>query len=133
MKYFLVKTDPKEYPVEKFAKEGETVWDGVRNAQAIKCIRSMRVGDKVFVYHSQGQNAIRGLAEVVSPPKTDEQNPSLWVVRLKYVKSFSPPLVSLEMVRQSGLFGSLPLVRQPRLSVMELPTEFVSWLKDKLI
>jgi predicted RNA-binding protein with PUA-like domain len=27
------------------------VWDGVTNAQAVRVIRGMRPGDRVFIYH----------------------------------------------------------------------------------
>ena len=60
MNYFLAKTDPETYSVDDLEKDRTTVWDGVRNPQALRAIREMRPGDKVFVYHSQGEAAILG-------------------------------------------------------------------------
>ncbi|GER91475.1 hypothetical protein KDW_56370 [Dictyobacter vulcani] len=48
MAYFLAKTDPETYSIEQFAQDKETVWDGVRSAQALQAIRAMRPGDLVF-------------------------------------------------------------------------------------
>src|ERR1022692_93991 len=69
MRYFLAKTDPETYTVDQLAKEKKTVWDGVMNPQAVRAIREMRPGDKVFIYHSGGQAAIVGLAKAISEPR----------------------------------------------------------------
>ncbi len=38
MAYFLAKTDPETYSLAQLEHDGETTWDGVRNAQAIRVI-----------------------------------------------------------------------------------------------
>jgi len=58
MPYFLAKTDPDTYTIDQLEKEKQTVWDGVTNPQAVRAIREMRPGDKVFMYHSGGASAI---------------------------------------------------------------------------
>ena len=58
MQYFLAKTDPETYSIDNLEKEKKTVWDGVRNPQAVRAIRDMRPGDKVFIYHSGGLSAV---------------------------------------------------------------------------
>jgi len=75
MPYFLAKTDPDTYTIDQLEKEKQTVWDGVTNPQAVRAIREMRPGDKVFMYHSGGASAIVGMAEVVSSPRDDPKNP----------------------------------------------------------
>lgn len=130
MKYYLAKTDPKTYSVEHFAKDKRTKWDGVRNAQAIRYIKDMKVGDGVYIYHSQGETTIRGLAKVVSKPEPDPKLPSSWVVELELKEVFGEPYVTLADIKHSGKFGSLPLIRQPRLSVMPIPDTFVTWFKE---
>src|SRR5260370_40216416 len=77
MKYFLAKTDPETYSVGQFEKARKTVWDGVKNPQAVRAIREMRPGDKVFIYHSGGEAAVVGLAKVASEPRPDPKNPKL--------------------------------------------------------
>ena len=69
MNYFLAKTDPDTYSIDNLQKDRRTVWDGVRNPQALRAIRDMRPGDRVFIYHSMGEAAIMGLAAVVSEPR----------------------------------------------------------------
>jgi len=54
MKYFLAKTDPETYSIDDLEREQRTTWDGVTNAQAVRAIREMRPGDRIFVYHSDG-------------------------------------------------------------------------------
>ena len=65
MRYFLAKTDPETYSIDQLEKEKKTTWDGVTNPTAVRAIREMKPGDKVFIYHSGGNSAILGLAKVV--------------------------------------------------------------------
>ena len=68
MNYFLAKTDPQTYSIEDLERDQRTVWDGVTNAQAVRVIREMRPGDRVFIYHSGGVSSIVGMAAVKSQP-----------------------------------------------------------------
>ncbi len=58
MRYFLAKTDPETYSVDQLEKETRTTWDGVTNPQAVRAIREMQPGDKVFIYHSGGNGRL---------------------------------------------------------------------------
>jgi len=130
MTYYLAKTDPDTYSVEDLEREGRTVWDGVKNPQALKAIAAMRPGDAVFIYHSGGEAAIVGLAKVVSAPQPDPKNPKLTVAELEFVKRLDPP-TTLQEIKGSGRFGDWALVRQGRLSTMPAPEKFVAWLRKK--
>jgi predicted RNA-binding protein with PUA-like domain len=130
MKYFLAKTDPETYSIDQLEQERSTVWDGVRNPQAVRAIQQMKPGDLVFVYHSMGASAVVGLAKVVSEPSADPKNPKSWVVRMEFVERLNPPTTLLE-IKQSGLFSDWALVRQSRLSTMEAPKSFVQWMKKR--
>ena len=66
MNYFLAKTDPETYSIDELERDHRTVWDGVTNAQAVRAIREMRPGDRIFVYHSGGVSGVVGLATVRS-------------------------------------------------------------------
>lgn len=129
-RYYLAKTDPETYPIEQFQKDGHTVWDGVRNAQALRAIRAMVPGDKVFIYHSMGAAAVMGLAGVVSAPRPDSKDPKLTVIDLQFLTLFEPP-VTLKEIKESHKFDDWALVRQSRLSTMEAPPEFVHWMREK--
>ncbi len=130
MKYFLAKTDPETYSIDQFEREKKTVWDGVKNPQALRAIRDMRPGDRVFLYHSGGDAAVVGLVKVVSEPRPDPKNPKLTVIDLEFLSRLDPP-TTLREIKESGLFSDWALVRQGRLSTMAAPESFVAWMKKK--
>ena len=128
-KYFLAKTDPETYSIEQFESEGRTVWDGVRNPQALRAIRDMKKGDRVYIYHSMSDAAIVGVADVVEDGRPDPKDPKLSVADLRFRCRVEPP-VTLREVKQSGLFDDWALVRQSRLSTMAAPDRFVLWMQS---
>jgi predicted RNA-binding protein with PUA-like domain len=128
MKYFLAKTDPETYSIDQLEKEKKTVWDGVANPQAVRAIRGMRAGDKVFIYHSGGLSAVVGLARVAAEGRDDPKNPKLAVADFEFLGRLDPP-VTLGEIKQSKLFDDWALVRQGRLSTMEAPEKFVTWMR----
>lgn len=132
MAYFLAKTDPETYSIEQLAHDQTTTWDGVRNVQAVRVIQSMHPGDLVLIYHSQGEAAIVGLARVISEPRPDPEDSKSWVVDMEFVRRFTQP-VTLREIKESHLFDDWSLVRQGRLSTMNVPDEVVKWLKEKKI
>src|SRR5690349_8619406 len=130
MTYYLAKTDPETYSIDDLERERRTVWDGVKNPQALRAIAAMRPGDRVFVYHSMDKAAIVGLAKVISEPRRDPQNPKLTVVELEFVDRVDPP-VFLQEIKESGKFDDWSLVRQSRLSTMPAPEKFVEWMRKR--
>jgi predicted RNA-binding protein with PUA-like domain len=128
MNWFLAKTEPGTYSVDELEREKRTVWDGVKNPQAVRAIREMRPGDNVFIYHSGGQSAIVGIARVVSEPRDDPKDEKSAVVELEFARRLDKP-VTLADVRAANLFSEWALVRQPRLSTMRAPESFVKWMK----
>ena len=127
-KYFLAKTDPETYAIEQFMRDRQTVWDGVKNPQALRAIREMKTGDRVFIYHSMGQAAIMGLGEVAGDGRPDPKDAKLVVADFKFIGLIEPP-VTLKQIKDSGLFANWALVRQSRLSTMTVPDEFVKWIR----
>ena len=105
-------------------------WDGFTNPQAVKNIREMRPGDRVFIYHSGGVSAIVGLATVKSEPRDDPKNSKSAVVDLEYAGRIAPP-ATLAEIKQSKKFDDWALVRQGRLSTMAAPEEFVEWMRKR--
>lgn len=130
MAYFLAKSDPDAYSFDHLERDRRTVWDGVRNPQAVKAIRQMWPGDRVFIYHSGGESAIVGLAKVVSEPRDDPKDPKSAVVDLEFLTRLSPP-TTLAEIKQSKRFDDWSLVRQARLSTMSCPDAFVEWMKQR--
>jgi len=130
MKYYLAKSEPSVYSIDDLERDRKTLWDGVTNAQAVRAIRAMLPGDRVFLYHSGGVSAIVGIAEVLSEGRDDARNPKSAVVDLGYLGRIDPP-TTLAEVKQSGKFDDWALVRQSRLSTMEAPEKFVKWLRER--
>lgn len=128
-KYFLAKTDPETYSIEQFEREGRTVWDGVRNPQALRAIRDMKAGDRVFIYHSMSAAAIVGVADIIGDGRPDPKDPKLSVADFRFRCRVEPP-VTLREIKQSGLFDDWALVRQSRLSTMAAPDKFVQWIQS---
>jgi predicted RNA-binding protein with PUA-like domain len=129
LKYFLAKTDPETYSIEQFESDGQTVWDGVKNPQALRAIRDMKTGDRVFIYHSMSDAAIVGVADIVGHGRPDPKNPKLFVADFRFRSRVEPP-VTLREIKQSGLFDDWALVRQSRLSTMAVPDKFVLWFQS---
>lgn len=129
MRYFLLKTDPSQYSVSDLQRDHRTVWDGVANAQAVGFIRRMKPGDGAFLYHSGGEPAILGLARIVSEPRPDPRHPKSWVVDVEFQRLVEPP-VTLPEIKGDSRFRGWALVRQPRLSTMDVPEEFLDWMRQ---
>jgi len=130
MNYYLAKTDPDTYSIDDFAREKSTVWDGVTNPQAVRTIREMHPGDRVFLYHSGGLSAVVGLAVVRSEGRADPKNPKSAVVDLEFRARLEPP-TTLAEIKESKKFDDWALVRQGRLSTMAAPEKFVAWMRKR--
>ena len=130
MNYFLAKTEPGTYSIDDLEREKRTAWEGVRNPQAVRAIRAMRPGDRVFIYHSGGASSVVGISIVRSEPRDDPKNPKSAVVDLEFAGRIEPP-VTLAEIKQSGKFADWALVRQGRLSTMAAPEKFVAWMRER--
>ncbi len=121
MNYWLVKQEPEAYSFARFQKEKVTTWTGVRNFQARNNLRAMKVGDRVFYYHSVEQREIVGWCQVVREayPDPSAEEGDWSCVDLKALEAAKKPLGLAEIKSDSRLF-SLPLIRQSRLSVMPI-------------
>ncbi len=136
MAYFLAKTDPQTYSIQDLKREGETIWDGVHNYQAINVIKSWQPGDQIFIYHSGGESRIVGLMEVVSAPYKDphDKRGISWVAKVRFVKEFEPEKqVTLAQVKAEASLKDFLLVRNSRLSTMACPQNFIEWMTSKQI
>ena len=127
MNYFLAKTEPSTYSIDDLERDRSTAWDGVTNAQAVRTIREMRPGDRVFIYHSGGVSSIVGFANVKSQPRDDAKNAKSAVVDLEFAGRLEP--VTLSEIKSSKKFDDWALVRQGRLSTMAVPEKFVAWMR----
>ena len=128
MTWYLAKTDPETYSLADLEREKKTVWDGVKNPQALRAVRAMKKGDRVFIYHSGKDAAVVGLARVAGEARPDPKDPRASVIDLEYEGRIEPP-VTLAEIKASKRFADWALVRQGRLSTMEAPASFAGWVK----
>ena len=128
MQYWLMKSEPNVWSIDQQKKVGSkgAEWDGVRNYQAAKNLKSMKKNDQCFFYHSNIGKEIVGVVEVIKEAyldKTDKKGRFV-AVTVKFLKKLDNP-VSLEKIKKNKQLGHLSLIKQSRLSVM--PIDSKSW------
>ncbi len=124
MAYWLVKSDPENYPWDQMKKDKITIWDGVRNYQARNNLKLIKLNDILFFYISNEAKAIMGTLKVTKEyfqdPTTEDVN---WVsVEVRFDDEFRNP-VTLAQIKQNDKLQSLPLIKHTRLSVMPVSDE----------
>jgi predicted RNA-binding protein with PUA-like domain len=122
VRFWLTKSEPSAYSWERFVGEGKAVWDGVKNPQARSNLSAMQKGDLVLFYHSGEGKDVVGVARVTRAayPDPNSRDERAVVVDLAPVKALARPVTLKEIKAEPSLAG-IALVRQSRLSVMELP------------
>lgn len=135
MAYWLVKSEPSVYSIDDLRRDGQTLWEGVRNYQARNFLQAMRRGDLVLFYHSGSEPpGVAGIGKVVQeaypdPTQFDRRSPYFdegatkvkprWFCPdIAFVEIFKH-FVSLDDVRELPEATDLPLLKRGnRLSVM---------------
>ena len=86
---------------------------------AQKHLRAIRRGDRIFYYHTGKQKAVVAVARAASDAYPDPKDATgkLFVVDITPDKTLPRP-VTLAEIKADAAFGSFPLVRMSRLSVM---------------
>ncbi|MGE5926708.1 MAG: EVE domain-containing protein, partial [Gemmatimonadota bacterium] len=110
--YWILKSEPSTYSYADLERDGRTVWDGIRNAQALIHLRTMKQGDRALFYHTGDEKAVVGLARIASDPYADPQgsNDRLVVVDLAPEKRLRHS-IPLAAIKADPAFASLGLVR----------------------
>ena len=121
---YLLKTEPGKYSFDDLVRDGETVWDGIANNQALMTLRNMKKGERCVIYHSNVGKAAVGTAKVVSVDASDARNP---IVRIKPGKRLQRERPLAE-IRAAKVFEGSVMFRQFRLSVVPLTDEQYDWL-----
>ena len=123
-----MKSEPDVWSIEQQIKAGAkgAPWDGVRNYQAAKNLKSMKKGDKCFFYHSNIGKEIVGTVQVIKEHYIDKTDRSgrFVAVTVKFLKKLDKP-VTLEDIKKNKELSHLSLIKQSRLSVM--PIDSKSW------
>ena len=130
MKYWLLKSEPNVWSINQQKKAGKkgVSWDGVRNYQARNNLKKMKKGDLCFFYHSNIGKEIVGIVEVIKTAfldKTDKKKHFV-AVQVKFKEMLKKP-VTLESIKKDKSLSQLPMIKQGRLSVMNI--DLNSWKK----
>ena len=126
MKYWLLKSEPDAWSWNNQAKEGASMWDGVRNYQARNNLKEMKKNDLCFFYHSVTERSIVGIVKIVKEyyPDPTDKTERFAEVDVKAIKKLKNP-VSLEKIKLNNKLKNIALIKQSRLSVM--PIKEVEW------
>ncbi len=86
----------------------------------------MKKGDQCFFYHSNIGKEIVGIVEVIKEAYLDktDQSGRFVAVSVKFLKKFEKP-ITLENIKKNKDLSHLSLIKQSRLSVMEIDSK--SW------
>ena len=146
--YFLLKSEPSDYSISDLERDNTEEWNGIRNYQARNFLRTMKVGDRAFFYHSKAATpAMTGIvgtcrisreaqpdASALDPKseyfdaKCTKEKCKWDTVLVEYEQTF-PVVLSLKEMKEiasndpTGLIAGLALLKQSRLSVVPLDRE----------
>lgn len=124
MARWLVKSEPFKYSWDQLNKDGQTAWDGVRNNQAAIYLRSMKIGDELFFYHSNEGLCIVGIAQVVGEHFIDPSDPKgRFPAVLVGPKAPMPRPITLAEMKAEPRLAGMAMFRQFRLSVVPITDE----------
>ena len=144
-----MKSEPDAYSIKDLKNEKETLWDGIRNYQARNFMRSMKIGDQAFFYHSNTKPpGIVGFMEIIEtnlidPYQFDEKskyydekskkNKPRWdCVKTRYICEFKN-MITLKELSEIYTSEELTLVRKGnRLSIMPIKKSVAIELLTKL-
>jgi predicted RNA-binding protein with PUA-like domain len=123
---WLFKEEPGNYSFDAFARDGQTVWSGVKNPLAQKHLHAVKKGDRIFYYHTGDEKAVVGIAKATRDayPDPDDKAGKAAVVDIAPVKKMPRP-VTLAEIKADAAFKTFALVRISRLSVM--PVTDAEW------
>ena len=132
MNLWLFKQEPDDFSYADLEAAGKTLWDGVANPLALKYLRQISKGDKVYFYHTGKEKAVVGEMLVSAGPIKDpnSKDEKLVVVEVVPSKRLKNP-VSLLKIKSDSSFSEWELVRIPRLSVM--PVTLKQWQRTRAV
>lgn len=140
MTTWLLKTEPDDYSYDDLVRDRRTHWDGVANPAAQMAMRSIRKGDEAFIYHTGKEKRIAGLAKVVKGAYPDPEHPGLTAKGdpKRVLVDVAPGTAAttdpkqgatLAAIKADPRFAEFALVKQSRLSAMEVPPKLAAALK----
>ncbi len=135
VQHWLLKSEPDSFGIDRLEREGRTEWSGVRSYQARNHMKSMRLGDLGFFYHSSTKvPAIVGIVRVTREaypdftardrggpyydPRATEEKPIWEMVDVAFERRLAHPVTLASMRANPALAATMVLLRRgSRLSV----------------
>lgn len=112
---WIFKTEPETYSFTDLQKDKKTPWTGIRNPQARNILKSIPKGSMIWIYHTGSEKQIVGVAKTVSAPYAEQET---WIqIDIAPDRILKNP-VPLSTLKNTLALSNLPLVKQPRLSVV---------------
>lgn len=146
-KYWLIKSEPEVYSIDRLAEDKTTPWEGVRNYQARNfMMKEMAPGDEVLFYHSNAEPpGVAGIAKIshrVEPDltqfdkkseyydsKATKEAPRWFCVKVQFVKKFKN-FVSLTEIRSTPALAKMVLLQKgSRLSIQPVTSSEFNLIK----
>jgi predicted RNA-binding protein with PUA-like domain len=126
MAYWLMKSEPDVFSWDDLVAKGATgeEWDGVRNYLARNNMKAMKLGDRVFFYHSNIGKEVVGIAEVcaLAHPDSTSDDPRWECVDVRAIEPL-PRAVTLAEIKADPRLSEMALVKSMRLSVQPVTPE----------
>jgi len=148
MAVWLMKTEPDVFSIDDLVKAAKKTapWEGVRNYQARNFMKTMEVGDLVYIYHSSCETpGIFGKAIVAKlaypdptafdaksdyyDAKSDPKNPRWFMVDVAFQEKLAKPLLLSDLKNYPELKDFTLLKRGNRLSVFPVQAPYFKVLE----
>lgn len=138
---WLFKSEPGDYSIDDLARDGTTLWDGVRNYQVRNLMRDMMSpGQEVMFYHSScAQPGVVGIARITGSahadptqfdkldkhydPAAKPEKPRWVCVAIGFVRKADRPCTLKQMRADPGLSGLQILRLGNRLSIVPVSSK----------
>ncbi len=116
--FWLMKSEPDVYSYDNLVAEGEGTWDGVRNHSAAINLRTMKIGDEAFFYHSNIGLEIVAVITISHEHFIDpsDEKARFVAVKVKPMRKLPQP-VTLKAIKANPKLAEMEMLRQSRLSV----------------
>ena len=124
--FWLMKSEPDVYSYDDLMAEGEGTWDGVRNHSAAINLRTMKVGDQAFFYHSNIGLEIVAIITISQEHFIDptDEKARFVAVKVKPLRKLAQS-VTLKAIKANPNLAEMEMLRQSRLSVA--PVRATEW------
>jgi predicted RNA-binding protein with PUA-like domain len=121
-----MKSEPDVYSYDDLVAEGEGTWDGVRNHSAAINLRTMKIGDEAFFYHSNIGLEIVAIITISQEHFIDPTDEKARFVAVKVMPSRKlAKSVTLKAIKANPNLAEMEMLRQSRLSVA--PVRATEW------